>query len=119
MQNEIQYFKFNVFGEKWQEIAEKGSLIFQNKDNIVKPNTVLSDLVFLHLANGDLSKLENYFLKQGFLGFPVEAVNPNLPIVSIGVSRTPNLSVTRFSREEALEFINNEFGVEKTSGRSL
>ena len=119
MQNEIQYFKFDVFGEKWGEIAEKGRLIFQNKDNIVKPYNVLSDLVFLHLANGDLSKLEDYFLKQGFLGFPVEAVNSNLPVVSIGISRTPNLSVTRFSREEVLELINSSFETEKKFGRHL
>ena len=58
-------------------------------------------------------------MKQGFLGFPVEAVNSNLPVVSIGISRTPNLSVTRFSREEALELINSSFETEKKFGRHL
>ena len=119
MQDKIEFFRLRVFGEAWQETAENGKLVFQNQNNIVKPNNVLPDLIFLHLANNDLTKLEEYFLEQGFLGFPAELIDSKVPVTSIGVSRKPNYSVTHFTQEEALEYIDECFENQKTSGRKL
>lgn len=116
---EIKFFRLRVFGEAWQETAENGNLVFQNRDNIVKPNNVLPDLIFLHLANNDLAQLEKYFLDQGFLGFPAEFIDPKVPVTSIGVSRNPNLGVRYFTPEKALEYIGDCFGNPKTTGRKL
>ena len=118
MQNKIEYFRLKVFGEGWQEVAQSGRLVFQNKNNIVQLNNVLPDLIFLHLADNNLTKLEDYFVEKGFLAFPAELVNPDLPISSIGVSMTPGPSVAHFTRERALEFINSSFGEQEEVTKS-
>lgn len=119
MQDKIDFFRFKVFGDTWGKIEENGSLIFQNQKDIVKPNNVLPNLIFLHLADNDLAKLENYFLEQGFLGFPAELIDSKVPVTSIGVSKKPDYSVTCFTQEEALEYISKCFGNQKTSGMKL
>ena len=119
MQDKIEFFRFEVYGDAWGEIEENGNLVFQNQKDIVKPNNVLSDLIFLHLANKDLTKLENYFLEQGFLGFPAELIDSKVPVTSIGVSKKPDYSVTHFTQEEALEYINKCFENQKTLGMKL
>lgn len=77
MEQKIEYFRFRLFGERWQETAALGSLVFQNRNGIIKPNNVLSNLIFHVEVGRDLARLEEYFIERGFSSVPIESIDSN------------------------------------------
>ena len=111
MEQKIEYFRFRLFGDRWQETAALGSLVFQNKNGIVKPNNVLCNLIFHFVVDvdRDLEKLEQYFIERGFSSVPAEMIDSNRPVEYIGLTKQPTSSVRCFDHESAIEYIDKSF----------
>lgn len=109
------YFKFNLYGDNWGELAEKGKYVFQNIDMKVGVHTVLPFLVFHYVTDYNLSDLELFFRLAGFSAFTEEEL-PNSIITpeTIDLTNKKNVHAGWFGgftdEEKAKKFIESELG---------
>ena len=108
------YFCLQVYGNGWQEIAERSNLVFHNKGGIIKSGECLTFLVFAFVANYNLSDLELFFELAGFECYPIEE-NPD-PSHTLNIT-LPNMNKAHFglfggydTKVDALAFIKEKFG---------
>lgn len=109
------YFKFDLYGDNWGELAEKGKYIFQNTNMKIGAHTALPFLVFHFVTDYNLSDLELFFRLAGFSAFtedelPNSIVNPEI----INLTNRKNVHAGWFGgfadEEEAKKFIESELG---------
>lgn len=109
------YFKFNLYGDNWGDLAESGKYVFQNKDYKVGVHNSLVFLVFHFVVNYNLSDLELFFRLAGFSAFtreemPDSITNPDV----INLTNKKNVHTGWFGgftdSEEAKAFIESELG---------
>lgn len=81
------YFTFKLYGDNRGYISQVGKFVFQNRNNIIRPNNVLPCLVFHYITNYNLDDLELFFRLVGFSTFTkeelpssiIEPIDINLP----------------------------------------
>ncbi len=109
------YFKFNLYGDNWGDIAEKGKYIFQNHNRKIGVHDSLPFLVFHFVTNYNLSDLELFFRLAGFSAF-TEKELPNTIVIpeAINLTNRKNVHTGWFGgytdEEEAKEFIESKLG---------
>ena len=109
------YFKLNLYGDNWGDLAETGKYVFQNKDYKVGVHNSLAFLVFHFVVNYNLSDLELFFRLAGFSAFtreemPDSITNPDV----INLTNKKNVHTGWFGGftdpEEAKAFIESKLG---------
>ncbi len=109
------YFKFNLYGDNWGDLAEKGKFVFQNPNRKIGVHTSLPFLVFHFVTNYNLSDLELFFRLAGFSAFTEDEL-PNSIITPEVINLTNRKNVNTgwfggFTEEEAAKnFIESELG---------
>ncbi|MBE6154783.1 MAG: hypothetical protein E7163_04350 [Firmicutes bacterium] len=109
------YFIFNLYGDNWGDLKEKGKYVFQNIDCKVGVHNVLPFLVFHYVTDYNLEDLELFFRLAGFSAFTREEMPDSVtsPDV-INLSNRKNAHAGNFGgfRDEysALKYIEQELG---------
>lgn len=109
------YFKFNLYGDNWGDLAEEGKFVFQNPNRKIGVHTSLPFLVFHFVTNYNLSDLELFFRLAGFSAFTEDEL-PNSIITPevINLTNRKNVHTGWFGgftdEEEAKKFIESELG---------
>ncbi|MBQ4634550.1 MAG: hypothetical protein IJB71_04305 [Bacilli bacterium] len=109
------YFKFNLYGDNWSDLAETGKYVFQNRDNKVGVHNSLPFLVFHFITDYNLSDLELFFRLAGFSAFTQEEMPDSITIPEvINLSNHKNIHAGWFggftNEEEAKKYIETELG---------
>lgn len=109
------YFKFNLYGDNWGDLAESGKYVFQNKDYKVGAHNSLPFLVFHFVTDYNLSDLELFFRLAGFSAFTQKEMPDSITTPDvINLTNKKNVHTRCFGRftdsEEAKAFIESELG---------
>lgn len=109
------YFKFNLYGDNWGDLVEKGNYIFQNPNRKIGVNDSLPFLVFHFVTNYNLPDLELFFRLAGFSAFTEDEL-PNSIITPevINLTNRKNVHTGWFGgftdEAKAKRFIESELG---------
>lgn len=109
------YFKFNLYGDNWGDLEEKGKYLFQNTNRKIGVHSLLPFLVFHFVTDYNLSDLELFFRLAGFSAFTEEEL-PNSIVTPevINLTNRKNVHTGWFGgftdEEDAKEFIESELG---------
>lgn len=108
-----EYFRFEYYGDDWDDLIETGRYVFKNVNNKVNATNGLVPLIFHFIVDYNLQDLELFFKLAGFNSFTIDEMPDSLTkpsVIPLVIKGNFRISYNGVSREEIIKYIEKEFG---------